>query len=189
MSSPNYMYGKIPAEAPDAEWVRRDYKFNEENLINEIKRYIDQTYEGHYSKNQFQSSEFIMDCGLGMGFFLGNVLKYAQRYGKKDGNNRADILKIVHYGLLALNCHDEQEKKTNQELDELGVEPMHDPETEYYYAMGERQVLKDGQYVPSFEVTEDSNPRFHLATGAGYEEFHPKLKAEKQAAMSKGRNS
>ena len=36
MSSPNYMYGKIPAEAPDAEWVRRDYKFNEENLINEI---------------------------------------------------------------------------------------------------------------------------------------------------------
>ena len=45
MSSPNYMYGKIPAEAPDAEWVRRDYKFNEENLINEIKRYIDQTYD------------------------------------------------------------------------------------------------------------------------------------------------
>ena len=74
MSSPNYMYGKIPAEAPDAEWVRRDYKFNEENLINEIKRYIDQTYEGHYSKNQFQSSEFIMDCGHGMGFFLGNIL-------------------------------------------------------------------------------------------------------------------
>tara|TARA_B100000131_G_C17930969_1_gene538297 strand:- start:280 stop:777 length:498 start_codon:yes stop_codon:yes gene_type:complete len=118
--------GRPPAHSPDAPWVEENikYKFNEENLINEIKRYVDKTYSGHYSKNQFQSSEFIMDCGHGMGFFLGNVLKYAQRYGKKDGNNRADILKIIHYGLLALNCHDENEKKrpmTRQEQLELDL--------------------------------------------------------------------
>ena len=165
------------------------YSFNEDKILKNLKSYIDKTYEQHYASGKIQATEFVFDAEHGDGFCIGNIIKYAQRYGKKDGNNRADILKIVHYGLLALNCHDEQEKKTNQELDELGVEPMHDPETEYYYAMGERQVLKDGQYVPSFEVTEDSNPRFHLATGAGYEEFHPKLKAEKQAAMSKGRNS
>jgi hypothetical protein len=83
-----------------------DYKFNEHALIAELQHYINQTYGEHYSKSKFQSSEFIMDCGHGMGFFLGNVLKYSQRYGKKDGNNRKDLFKILHYALLALNEHD-----------------------------------------------------------------------------------
>jgi len=87
-----------------------EYKFNEKELIDELQAYIDATYGEHYSKNKFQSSEFIMDCGHGMGFFLGNVLKYAQRYGKKDGHNRKDLFKILHYALLALNEHDENYK-------------------------------------------------------------------------------
>ena len=37
---------------------------------------------------------------------LGNVLKYAQRYGKKDGANRKDLMKILHYSLIALHQHD-----------------------------------------------------------------------------------
>lgn len=41
-----------------------------------------------------------------MGFALGNVLKYSQRYGKKEGLNRADLLKVVHYGIIALAMHD-----------------------------------------------------------------------------------
>lgn len=86
------------------------YKFNEKELIDELQEYIDATYGEHYSKSRFQSSEFIMDCGHGMGFFLGNVLKYAQRYGKKDGHNRKDLLKILHYALLALNEHDNSYK-------------------------------------------------------------------------------
>jgi len=38
-------------------------------------------------------------------------LKYAQRYGKKDGYNRADILKILHYALMALHQHDINQSK------------------------------------------------------------------------------
>ena len=83
-----------------------DYKFNEGALIDELRSYINATYDGHYSKNKFQSTEFIIDCGHGMGFALGNVLKYAQRYGKKDGHNRKDLLKILHYALIALSIHD-----------------------------------------------------------------------------------
>tara|TARA_B100001057_G_scaffold497713_1_gene602610 strand:- start:1005 stop:1295 length:291 start_codon:yes stop_codon:yes gene_type:complete len=83
-----------------------EYKFNEKNLIDDLQSYIDKTYDGHYSKNKFQSTEFIIDCGHGMGFALGNCLKYAQRYGKKDGKNRADIMKILHYALIALHTHD-----------------------------------------------------------------------------------
>jgi hypothetical protein len=75
-------------------------------LIDELRAYINATYDGHYSKNKFQSTEFIIDCGHGMGFALGNVLKYAQRYGKKDGHNRKDLMKILHYALIALSIHD-----------------------------------------------------------------------------------
>ena len=91
-----------------------DYKFNEGALIKELQTYIDKTYDGHYSKNQFQSTEFIIDCGHGMGFALGNVLKYAQRYGKKQGYNRADLMKILHYTIIALDCHDRNENNRLQ---------------------------------------------------------------------------
>ena len=29
-------------------------------------------------------------------------MKYAQRFGKKDGKNRKDLLKILHYTMIAL---------------------------------------------------------------------------------------
>lgn len=98
-------------------WRMPMYKFNEGALIQELQQYIDATYEGHYSKNKFQSTEFIIDCGHGMGFALGNVLKYAQRYGKKDGANRKDLMKILHYALIAMHQHDlnQQENKVEPE--------------------------------------------------------------------------
>jgi hypothetical protein len=83
-----------------------DYKFNEDEIIDELQKYIDSTYEGHYSKNKFQSMEFIVDCGHGGSFCLGNIIKYAQRYGKKDGKNRKDLLKIMHYAIIALSVLD-----------------------------------------------------------------------------------
>ena len=45
-----------------------EYKFNEDELLKELKLYIDKTYYMHYSKNQFQSTEFIIDAGHGTGF-------------------------------------------------------------------------------------------------------------------------
>ena len=85
-----------------------DYKFNEGNLIKELKEYIDITYDGHYSRNKFQSTEFISDCGHGIGFAIGNILKYAQRYGKKGSSedHRKDLQKVLHYAIIALNEHD-----------------------------------------------------------------------------------
>ena len=83
-----------------------EYKFNEGTLIRELKEYIDGTYNGHYSKNKFQSTEFIVDCGHGEGFCIGNILKYAQRYGKKNGYNRADLMKVLHYAIIMLSVHD-----------------------------------------------------------------------------------
>ena len=87
-----------------------DYKFNEGALIAELQAYIDNTYDGHYSKNKFQSTEFISDCGHGIGFSIGNILKYAQRYGKKGTkiDSRKDLMKVLHYAIIALHEHDKR---------------------------------------------------------------------------------
>ena len=87
-----------------------NYKYNEDALIKEFKTYIDATYKQHYSRDKFQATEFIMDGGHGTGFCIGNVLKYAQRYGKKGTREdaRKDLLKVIHYGIIALHNHDKE---------------------------------------------------------------------------------
>lgn len=87
-----------------------DYKYDEERLINELKEYVDSTYSEHYSQNKYQATEFIIDAGHGDGFCLGNILKYTQRYGKKAGHNRKDLMKVLHYALIALHVHDEENR-------------------------------------------------------------------------------
>jgi len=82
------------------------YKYNEGDLIAEIKDYIDGTYGEHYSTNNYQATEFIIDGGHGEGFCIGNIMKYAQRYGKKNGYNRKDLMKIIHYAIIAMYNHD-----------------------------------------------------------------------------------
>jgi len=84
------------------------YKFDEEAYINELLEYIDSTYGQHYARDKFQATEFIVDGGHGTGFCIGNVLKYAQRYGKKGSHDdaRKDLLKVLHYALIQLYVHD-----------------------------------------------------------------------------------
>ena len=83
-----------------------NYKYGEDKILTELKEYIDSTYDEHYSKNKFQATEFIIDGGHGEGFCIGNIMKYAQRYGKKDGKNRRDLLKVIHYGIIALHVNE-----------------------------------------------------------------------------------
>ena len=76
-------------------WIAADLQDPPE-ILTEMKEYIDSTYSAHYAQNGYQATEIIESMGHGMGFALGNVLKYVQRYGKKEGYNRADLLKVIH---------------------------------------------------------------------------------------------
>tara|TARA_R100001015_G_C4522775_1_gene91337 strand:- start:19 stop:288 length:270 start_codon:yes stop_codon:yes gene_type:complete len=87
------------------------YKYNEEKSLKELKAYIDSTYDEHYSHNAFQATEFIIDSGHGEGFCIGNILKYAQRYGKKNGKDKKDLLKVIHYGIIALHINEMESKR------------------------------------------------------------------------------
>ena len=82
-----------------------DYKFNERGLILELKEYIDNTYGEHYASDKYQATDVIIDSGHGEGFCLGNIMKYSKRYGNKDGKNRKDLLKILHYAIIMLDIH------------------------------------------------------------------------------------
>lgn len=85
-----------------------DYKYNEGKLLQEITEYVNKTYGEHYSQNNYQATEFIIDGGHGVGFTIGNILKYAQRYGHKGTPEdwRKDLMKVIHYSIIALHVHD-----------------------------------------------------------------------------------
>lgn len=91
-----------------------NYVFNEESYLKEIKDGIDSTYDAHYAQNKVQSTEFIADAGHGEGFCIGNIIKYAQRYGKKGGFNRNDLTKVAHYVIIMLYLHDNHYKRETQ---------------------------------------------------------------------------
>lgn len=83
-------------------------KYNEDKYLQELQEYIIGTYSQHYSQNRLQATEFIIDAGHGTGFCIGNILKYAQRYGKKGTRSEArkDIMKVLHYAIMQLHIHD-----------------------------------------------------------------------------------
>jgi len=92
-----------------------DYKYNEDNSLAEITAYINDTYSEHYSKNKYQATEFIIDSGHGTGFCIGNVMKYAQRYGRKGSRDdwKKDLLKVIHYAIIQLHVHEIENEKDN----------------------------------------------------------------------------
>ena len=89
-------------------------RFNEEKLLQEFKEYIENTYKSHYSKSPEdpQTFELIARIPLrGLNFAVGNIMKYADRMGEKEGLNRKDLLKMAHFALLAMYCLDKHEKE------------------------------------------------------------------------------
>ena len=89
-----------------------DYKYNEDKILDEIGEYVKKTYDQHYSQNKFQTTEFVIDAGHGTGFCVGNIIKYAQRYGKKGTptDARKDMMKVIHYAIMQLYIHDLENK-------------------------------------------------------------------------------
>ena len=81
-----------------------EYKRNEDKIIREIQEYVDKTYSQHYAgSNNRDVVDDWEDCGIAKEAFQSNIIKYAKRFGKKDGDNPKDIMKIIHYCIFLLN--------------------------------------------------------------------------------------
>jgi len=83
-------------------------KYNEDKILLEIGQYIEGTYSQHYSadKNGFQVQDMLRHLDLDKDFCQANAIKYLCRYGKKEGRNRKDIIKAIHYCILLLSSED-----------------------------------------------------------------------------------
>lgn len=81
-----------------------NYKRNEDKIIREIQEYVDNTYSQHYAgSNNRDVVDDWEDVGIAKEAFQSNIIKYAKRFGKKDGDNPKDIMKIIHYSIFLLN--------------------------------------------------------------------------------------
>ena len=81
-----------------------EYKRNEDKIIREIQEYVDKTYSQHYAgSNNRDVVDDWEDVGIAKEAFQSNIIKYAKRVGKKDGDNPKDIMKIIHYSIFLLN--------------------------------------------------------------------------------------
>ena len=91
---------------------RTPWKYNEEEILQELLEYVLGTYNQHYSAgdDKIQTLDLIEACGDGEAFCRSNILKYASRYDKK-GTARRDIMKILHYAVLLMHFNDKNAKR------------------------------------------------------------------------------
>lgn len=80
------------------------YKYAENLIISDLKDYIDNTYNEHY-KTEFKSVE-CFDVWIALGestpTFRNTAIKYLWRYGKKNNNDKKDLMKSLHYIMMCL---------------------------------------------------------------------------------------
>ena len=90
---------------------KEDMKYNEDKIIKEITDYIKSTYDQHYVSNAtgdegFQVQDLLRSVGIDKDFCQANAIKYLARFGKKNGRNRKDLLKAIHYVILLMSSED-----------------------------------------------------------------------------------
>jgi hypothetical protein len=84
------------------------YKYHEEEILKDIEEYVSGTYKGHYTGNsheyrKVQTIDLMASKDLASSFCQANILKYGSRYGNKDGKNKKDLMKVIHYAMLLLH--------------------------------------------------------------------------------------
>jgi hypothetical protein len=83
-------------------YITKTFKYEEDAILKQAEEYIAKTYELHYTndKSNYQTLDLIESIGDAEAFCRSNAIKYLSRFGKKDGKNRKDILKAIHYCTL-----------------------------------------------------------------------------------------
>ena len=95
---------QVTEEKPMAHY----FKYHEEEILKDIQEYVSRTYQGHYTGNSYefrnvQTLDLMAAKELASGFCQANILKYGSRYGNKDGKNKKDLMKVIHYAMLLLH--------------------------------------------------------------------------------------
>ena len=133
------------------------YKFQEGTILEDVKKYIDNTYQSHYAKSTKQTTEIVIDQGHGTGFCMGNILKYAQRYGKKEGHNKNDLMKVIHYAIIQLSQDHYNGSQVKQQIEFDHEDMTHDVEEwiqEFYEKQRSDYLMDFGSIAFEFAASE-----------------------------------
>ena len=84
------------------------WKYSEGKILREVEAYLSSTYKGHYvgEDSKIQTLDLIDSIGDAESFCRSNAIKYLSRFGKKDGKNPKDLLKVIHYAFLLYHFSD-----------------------------------------------------------------------------------
>ena len=99
------------------------WKYDEDKILKDIQDYVTSTYGSHYCGHNedykdIQTIDLMAAKDLAVGFCQSNILKYGSRYGDKDGRNKRDLMKVIHYAMLLLHF-DGHYSRTNNGLTEF----------------------------------------------------------------------
>ena len=79
--------------------------------IDEIIQYSHKCLTDKYNKSSIDCKPVILGPETGLGFNIGNAVKYLSRYINKSGNkarNRSDLIKAIHYILFEMKRTDNE---------------------------------------------------------------------------------
>ena len=101
----------INTEGQKKESMAHYFKYHEEEILKDIEEYVSSTYRGHYTGDtheyrNVQTLDLMAARSVASGFCQANILKYGSRYGSKEGKNKKDLMKVIHYAMLLLHFDD-----------------------------------------------------------------------------------
>ena len=97
-----------------------NWKYCEDMILNDFREYLAKTYTEHYKSKTDKIECF--DAWIALGdsgpTFRNTAIKYLWRYGEKDGKNKKDVMKALHYVLMLMYV--EHYKPEEDEVKEEG---------------------------------------------------------------------
>jgi|TARA_B100000953_G_scaffold251444_1_gene214228 hypothetical protein len=80
------------------------WRYGEGPVLEELLEHLKSTYKSHYTndQNDIQTIDVFAYRGTLATTSIDNAIKYLMRYGKKNGKNELDLIKAIHYLILAI---------------------------------------------------------------------------------------
>lgn len=125
------------------------YKYAENKILADVKKYIDKTYGEHYGQDEITCFDAWLAMGPNVDTSIKTAIKYLWRYGKKDGKNKKDLLKAIHYVVLAMY----EDFYTGDKQDDETSEPILLTEDNEFDGELSKKIIRDKtETVPPYKI-------------------------------------
>jgi hypothetical protein len=101
-----------------------EYSYGEGEYLKEIQKYVDGTYGEHYVAKDIQVVDIWESLGSLESTARDTAIKYLCRYGKKNGKNRKDLYKAIHYIMLMMHADDATNVNEQHQYNMFDIKPV-----------------------------------------------------------------